>query len=253
MSSVLGLIRRSLSGESSQKQSSGADPVTTSTSTSASTSTSTSVTASPMGSDSNRAQTQDWNIKSPTSAGKGSRKKKKRHRSDEVNYNDQKKSRLVKSGHVASLSVEKDSEDEDDNFEDGNGLIGVNDGQGNRMGKVISLPEETPEWGSKLLAIIQGEFKSISLQMSRVERAGESNSATINSMSKRLDLVEKRNKLLLEENSVLKEKLLDMEFQQRRGNLIFDGLSDVVNETEVECLRKIRSALRSIPGLDAEF
>ena len=72
-------------------------------------------------------------------------------------------------------------------------------------------------------------------------------------MEKKLDVIEKQNKNLVVENAALKEKLLDMKYEQRKGNLIFEGLTDTDGETDLQCANKVRAALRSIPGLEEDF
>ena len=51
---------------------------------------------------------------------------------------------------------------------------------------------------------------------------------------------------------VLKEKLLYLEYRQRRSNLIFEGIGDSHGETDADCLKKLQFALSGIQGLDAE-
>ena len=57
------------------------------------------------------------------------------------------------------------------------------------------------------------------------------------------------NTALQEENSQLKEKLLDLEYRQRRNNLIFDGITEGSGETGEKCAELIRSVLSNIPNL----
>ena len=64
--------------------------------------------------------------------------------------------------------------------------------------------------------------------------------------------IEERNRVLEDENIQLKEKLLDLEYRQRRNNLIFDGIADNSNETDLQCIRKLCFVLRGIPGLNVE-
>ena len=64
--------------------------------------------------------------------------------------------------------------------------------------------------------------------------------------------VEKQNKQLLDENVALKEKLLDLEYKQRRNNLIFEGIYDEQGETDIQCMNKLRLTLVNVPGLDSE-
>ena len=68
---------------------------------------------------------------------------------------------------------------------------------------------------------------------------------------KKLESVEIENRGLCKENVELKERLLDLEYRQRRNNLIFEGLNDNLDETDLDCIAKLCSALASIPGLDS--
>ena len=95
------------------------------------------------------------------------------------------------------------------------------------------LQNETSDWGIKLLEIIQGEFKSVKESIGSVESTGKKNSKDLRSVEKKLSRVENRNKALELENSQLKEKLLDLEYRQRWSNLIFKGLPDAPNESNL--------------------
>ena len=62
--------------------------------------------------------------------------------------------------------------------------------------------------------------------------------------------VEFNYQILKEENIALKEKLLDLEYRQRRNNLLFDGLPESVKETDANCYEKVKAALGNISELD---
>ena len=80
--------------------------------------------------------------------------------------------------------------------------------------KSIALPAEMPDWGIKLLEIIQGEFRSISMKMTTVQEESSQNKKEVQVLSKKLKVMEKQNKDLVNENTDLKEKLLDIEYRQ---------------------------------------
>ena len=61
-----------------------------------------------------------------------------------------------------------------------------------------------------------------------------------------------KNRVLEEENVQLCEKLLDLEYKQRRNNLIFEGVYDNVNESDLDCITKLHQVLRVIPGIDVD-
>ena len=58
--------------------------------------------------------------------------------------------------------------------------------------------------------------------------------------------------VLEEENGILREKLFDLEYRQWRNNLIFEGINDSQNETDLETMCKVCLMLRGISGLDSE-
>ena len=63
--------------------------------------------------------------------------------------------------------------------------------------------------------------------------------------------VKKKNAILQNENVQLKEKLYELEYQQKiLNNLIFEGVQDALNETDLACIGKIRHVSRGIPGRD---
>ena len=78
--------------------------------------------------------------------------------------------------------------------------------------KLTELPLETPEWGLKLVEIIQTEFRSVNTSIAIVEDSTKSNLTNISAMEKRLNDIEEQNKMLENENGELKERLLDLEY-----------------------------------------
>ena len=117
-------------------------------------------------------------------------------------------------------------------------------------GELPKLPAETPEWGIKLLEIMQGEFRAVANAMGQVEADNKNTKINVQRIEKKLTQVEKHNKNLECENAQLKGKLLDLEYRQQRNNLVFEGISDSQNETDFDCIRKLHHVLRGIPGID---
>ena len=115
------------------------------------------------------------------------------------------------------------------------------------------LPPETPAWGIKLLEIMQKEFRSVSLTVTVIEESANKNTKNIKDMEKKLSQVELQNWKLVNENFQLRERLLEVEYRQRRNNLIFKGVLDLDNETDAHCITKLRQVLRSVLGLDHSF
>ena len=115
------------------------------------------------------------------------------------------------------------------------------------------LPEETPDWGVKLLELIQlsiqSEIRKVTSTVSSIEDKGKNNSKSIKEIETKLVKVEKRNQVLEAENSKLKEKLLDIEYNQKRNNLIFEGIIDAADESVLQCIEKLCYVLKDIPGM----
>ena len=116
-----------------------------------------------------------------------------------------------------------------------------------------TLPPETPEWGIKLLEIISKQLMSFNTSLSLADDVSKKNGEDIKVIERKLAVVEDRNKCLEYENNNLRERLLDIEFKQKRNNLIFEGIQESNGETEADCINKIRSVLLSVPGLDSNF
>ena len=117
----------------------------------------------------------------------------------------------------------------------------------------ISLPADTPEWGKKLFEMFQNEFRRVTTSVEHVSSIADNNASSVKDMEQKLAKVELHNRSLTTENTQLKEKLLDLEYQQKRNNLIFEGISDMMDESDVDCINKIHYVVAAIPGLDKSF
>ena len=117
----------------------------------------------------------------------------------------------------------------------------------------IKLPPETPDWGIQLLKIIQMEFRNVTKSVGEIDLSNQSNTASIKEMEQKLEKVETHNKSLENENINLCEKLLELEYRQKRNNLIFEGITDAEGESDYDCIMKLRNILKCIPGLDQSF
>ena len=100
--------------------------------------------------------------------------------------------------------------------------------------KSPQLPEGTPDWGIKLVEIIQGEFRAVTNHVKSLELQSERNKNDIQGVERKLVRVEEENKMLHQENNDLKERLLDLECKQEQCNLIFEDVQDTANESDVE-------------------
>ena len=65
---------------------------------------------------------------------------------------------------------------------------------------------------------------------------GNETPKSIKNIEKKLAYVEKCNVSLESENIKLKEKLLEMEYHQKRNNLIFEGIFDTQGESDLDCI-----------------
>ena len=123
--------------------------------------------------------------------------------------------------------------------------------EGNPDGKPDEdLPPGTPDRGQKLVQLMQEGFHSLSNQLHAVEYKGKNNKKDVQRIERKLAKVEKRNESLEAENTMLKEKLLDLEYQQKRNNLIFEGIQDSQEESDLQCINKLWAILWVIPGID---
>ena len=76
---------------------------------------------------------------------------------------------------------------------------------GNENTPGAKLPAETPDWGIKLLEIIQGEFKSVKDQIASVDLKNNDNATDIKLMLAKLEKMEVQNHDLVTENVALRE------------------------------------------------
>lgn len=125
------------------------------------------------------------------------------------------------------------------------------------------LDPDTPPWAAKLLKSVnelKQELLSNSSTMAGIQKAVtgiiSSNMELVDSVGKltdQVDVLECERSLLQNENSNLHEKLLLLEFHQRRNNLLFDGIPEAPGyESGKDCYDKIMSCISSVPGLFPE-
>ena len=187
------------------------------------------------------------------------KEKAKRHRAgvttgEDVSKKDQKRKKLTRSIETVippddQGEGELDASSDEDNESPADSSIQPQE----EKSSVDKLPMEMPEWGIRLFELIQKEFWNVTKAVGSAEKAARKNSKSIEKIEKRLAGVELRNKELENENLDLKEQLLDIDFRQRRNNLIFEGITDSDAETDVQSIHKLRSILKNIPGLDQNF
>ena len=104
------------------------------------------------------------------------------------------------------------------------------------------LPEGTPEWGVMMLELV----------MRSLETDATNTKKSFKQLETKLTRMEYDNNNLREENIALKEWLLDMKYRQRQCNLIFEGVVDSPNESDVDTIAKLRQLLSGIPNLNSK-
>ena len=119
-------------------------------------------------------------------------------------------------------------------------------------GEIPTLPEGTPDWGVKLLEIIQAEFRNVTQHVKSVEVQNEQNAKDVKKIENKLAKVEKHNQELKEENCALRERILEIEYRQREQNLIFEGIPDLADESDISLVYKVQGPLCGIPGLQSD-
>ena len=106
----------------------------------------------------------------------------------------------------------------------------------------------------KLFQLLQNELRSVTVNVSAVESNTQNNLSSIKQIEKKLEQVELRNNTLENENVALRERLLEFEYRQKRNNLLFEDVSDGGDdESDIQCINKLRNLLKCIPGLDKNF
>ena len=109
------------------------------------------------------------------------------------------------------------------------------------------------EWGNYLFKLITNNNAQMNLKMDSMnDRLVEDNALKIKAveavttMKKSVESLITQYDLLKMENRELKEKLLKLEYHQRRNNLEFDGFPEVRAETDKDCYQKIMNELEQL-------
>ena len=125
-----------------------------------------------------------------------------------------------------------------------------------------SEEEDVAKWGKTLLRYTKKLNKNIeSMSVKQNEMSSKltkyetdhAHTAKVNTkLGLRIKQLELENIDLREMHIDIKEKLLDLEFHQRRNNLVFDGIPEVINESDYDCFQKIIYLIRTLPGIISE-
>ena len=121
----------------------------------------------------------------------------------------------------------------------------------------IAINEETPEWGkslcdkiASLFVTLKHDFKTMHEKLDTQLKSNVDLGQEFEKVATRVKDIEHNNSLLKEENVMLKEKLLDLEYRQRCNNLIFDGIPTVANESDTDCYEKVKTVIANIKSVD---
>ena len=131
----------------------------------------------------------------------------------DVNRNQKRKKRLVRSNGRSDLEATDNTMEPDGDhlFLDEDNRSSTSDDELSPETKTASkLPDGTPEWGVKMLEIIQGEFRQMNKHVASTESKSNENTKNVKGMQTKLAKVESQNKILLDENTTLREQLLDL-------------------------------------------
>lgn len=125
------------------------------------------------------------------------------------------------------------------------------------------ISPDTPGWAQDLINSVNALKKELVRVCTIAEETKDSMTGILNksteltnklgNISRKVVNIERESASLRLENTEMKEKLLLLEFHQRRNNLIFDGIEEEAeghSETGFDCYEKIMSCLRCIPGLN---
>ena len=115
------------------------------------------------------------------------------------------------------------------------------------------VPPDTPPWGKHILVVMKQDFNILTRQIADLKIETDNANTSIKSMDGRLNSIEVENKVLRTENNKLQEKLLDLEYRQRRVNLLFDGIAESENERDTDTTKRLRDILKHIPGVKKDF
>ena len=120
--------------------------------------------------------------------------------------------------------------------------------------KAPDMPDDTPAWGLSLLGFMKTEFEKVCeenkehrLSNRRTRKKLEDK---IENIAKKLVTVEDQFGKTAAENLMLKEKILDLEYRQRRNNLLFEGVMDEDGETSKQYKDKLLKILKNIKTLN---
>lgn len=128
------------------------------------------------------------------------------------------------------------------------------DGDGSTDTSIEDQFPEAPPWAQVLIAKLgRVETLSASTQtaITNLVSSNEALTKNVTALTSKVNSLEAEITMVKTENVDLKEKLLKLEFHQRRNNLIFEGIAETSShEPGRDCYDKIMQALLHLPDMD---
>ena len=115
-----------------------------------------------------------------------------------------------------------------------------------------NMPEDTPAWGQWILKVMRRDFQTLSLKVESAQTASSGATKSVRELNAKLNVIENVNNNLLEENKQLHDKVTELEFRQRRNNLIFEGVKYGSTDNTETAFSKLQSILHRIYGQSIE-
>lgn len=119
---------------------------------------------------------------------------------------------------------------------------------------VDTMYPDAPDWAKALMSKLEKVEELATNTQQAVAGIVDSNAeitGNCNKLCERVEKLEIENLTIKNENIELREKLLLLEFHQRRNNLVFDGIAESTQpEDGRDCYNKIIECLSYIPGLE---
>ena len=180
----------------------------------------------------------------------------KRGLSDDKSEMQDKRSKLERESavdHNSDTDTETDTESEskehDDDLQQAPDPqeIGKNDEEWQK-----NMPDNTPEWGQWILRVMRQDFQTLSAQVKTAQAVGSSAIKTTKSLNSKLEKLSIDNKKLQDENQWLQDKVADLEYRQRRSNLVFDGISYTDHDNDSTAFTKLQKVLHRSLGKTIE-
>ena len=121
----------------------------------------------------------------------------------------------------------------------------------------LDLPDEVPQWFMQVRQNIQEQMNSMfkenmmykSIAQNAQDTADKAASEAASAM-KQIDILTHQNASLKQEVREINNKLILIESQTRRGNLLFDGIPETDNESWIDCEKKIVEQLTAMKVTD---